>query len=150
MYLLYLGFFFTSRFNFIAPFAVWLIYSLNCWRLLLNLLEVYKKSSLSGNHRLSEVSYMYIHIYKAPLCVLLYEIGIYLSDIQPIKKKSEPQVTRSFKKLKLEIRVCTTTFVHIIEVMEIFSITANHDFCRFCQSLLLSKRKLVVLKIFSK
>ena len=115
MYLLYLGFFFvcfvffTSRFNFIAPFAVWLDYSLNCWRLLLNLLELYKKSSLSGNHRLSEVSYMYIHIYKAPLCLFLYEIGIYLSDIQPIKKKSEPQVTRSFKKLKLEIRVCTTT-----------------------------------------
>ena len=30
-------------------------------------------------------------------------------------------------------------FVHIIDVMEIFSITANDDFCRFCRSALQKK-----------
>ena len=69
---------------------------------------------MSGNHSLSKVSCMYIHIcthiYKAPLCLFLYDTSVYLSGMQPIKKESEPQIIGDSKKqLKLETRVSTTT-----------------------------------------
>ena len=62
---------------------------------------------MSGNHSLSKVSCMYIHIcthiYKAPLCLFLYDTSVYLSGMQPIKKESEPQIIGDSKKqLKLE------------------------------------------------
>lgn len=52
---------------------------------------------MSGNPSLSRVLYMYIHIYthtcEIPLCLPLYEISMYLSNMQPIQKEAKPQIT---------------------------------------------------------
>lgn len=88
--------FFDSIINFIAPFTIWLDFSYNLWLLLLNLGTLISKPVVtSGNPCLSGVLYMYIlictHSYKTPLCFLIHDIGIYLSDLYTMKKESEPQ-----------------------------------------------------------
>lgn len=64
---------------------------------------------MSGNLSLSGVLYMYVHIYthmyKTHLCLLLYEIGIYLSDMQAMKRNLNHNHRRLKEGLKLETKV---------------------------------------------